>query len=35
VVGMDSGTLEKALKGLTIEQRMAVKSELARAGWLG
>ncbi len=35
VVGMDSGTLEKALKGLTIEQRMAVKGELARAGWLG
>ncbi len=35
VEGMDSGTLEKALKGLTIEQRMAVKSELARAGWMG
>ena len=35
VMGMDSGTLEKALRGLTIEQRMAVKSELARAGWLG
>jgi chromosome segregation ATPase len=35
VVGMDCATLEKALQGLTIEQRMAVKSELARAGWLG
>jgi hypothetical protein len=29
---IDSGTLEKALGALTIEQRIAVKAELARAG---
>lgn len=29
---LDGEVLEKALRGLTIEQRMAVKSELARAG---
>ncbi len=29
---IDSGTLAKALGALTIEQRIAVKAELARAG---
>jgi hypothetical protein len=33
-VQVESGTLEKALGGLTVEQRMAVKSELARAGMI-
>ena len=31
---MDSSTLDRALGGLTIEQRIAVKAELARAGML-
>ncbi len=33
-VQVESGTLEKALGGLTIEQRIAVKAELARAGMI-
>ena len=31
---IESGTLEKALGSLTIEQRIAVKAELARAGMI-
>ena len=31
---IESGTLEKALGALTIEQRIAVKAELARAGMI-
>ena len=31
---MESSTLDRALGGLTIEQRIAVKAELARAGML-
>jgi predicted nucleic acid-binding Zn-ribbon protein len=33
-VQVETGTLEKALGGLTIEQRIAVKAELARAGMI-
>jgi predicted RNase H-like nuclease (RuvC/YqgF family) len=33
-VQIEAGTLEKALGGLTVEQRMAVKGELARAGMI-
>jgi TolA-binding protein len=33
-VQIEAGTLEKALGGLTVEQRMAVKAELARAGMI-
>lgn len=33
-VQIDSGTLEKALGGLTVDQRIAVKAELARAGMI-
>jgi hypothetical protein len=33
-VQIEVGTLEKALGGLTIEQRIAVKAELARAGMI-
>jgi DNA repair exonuclease SbcCD ATPase subunit len=33
-VQIEAGTLEKALGGLNVEQRMAVKAELARAGML-
>jgi vacuolar-type H+-ATPase subunit I/STV1 len=33
-VQVEAGALDKALGGLTIEQRMAVKSELARAGMI-
>ncbi len=33
-VQIESGTLEKALAALTVEQRIAVKSELARAGMI-
>jgi hypothetical protein len=32
---IDSGVLDKALRSLTVEQRMAVKAELARAGVIG
>jgi hypothetical protein len=32
---IDSGVLDKALSSLTVEQRMAVKAELARAGVIG
>jgi hypothetical protein len=32
---IEAGTLDKALGGLTVEQRMAVKAELARAGVIG
>jgi uncharacterized protein with gpF-like domain len=31
---IEAGSLEKALGGLTVEQRMAVKAELARAGMI-
>jgi hypothetical protein len=34
-VQIDPETLERALGGLTIEQRIAVKGELARAGAIG
>lgn len=34
-VPMESGTLDRALGALTIEQRIAVKAELARAGMIG
>lgn len=30
----EKGALDRALASLTIEQRMAVKAELARAGWI-
>jgi TolA-binding protein len=33
-VQIEAGTLEKALGGLSVEQRMAVKAELARAGMI-
>jgi hypothetical protein len=33
-VQIEAGTLEKALGGLTVEQRIAVKAELARAGMI-
>jgi hypothetical protein len=33
-VQIESGTLEKALGALTVEQRIAVKAELARAGMI-
>jgi hypothetical protein len=33
-VQIEEGTLEKALAGLSVEQRMAVKTELARAGMI-
>jgi len=33
-VQIEAGSLEKALGGLTVEQRMAVKAELARAGMI-
>lgn len=33
-VQIESGTLEKALSALTVEQRIAVKAELARAGMI-
>jgi hypothetical protein len=33
-VQIESGTLEKALGSLTVEQRIAVKAELARAGMI-
>jgi hypothetical protein len=29
---VDKGVLDKTLQGLSVEQRIAVKSELARAG---
>jgi hypothetical protein len=32
VEGMDAGTIDAALTSLTVEQRIAVKSELMRAG---
>jgi hypothetical protein len=32
---VDSGALDAALKGLSIEQRIAVKSQLLRAGLIG
>ena len=34
-VEIEAETLERALSGLTIEQRIAVKAELARAGAIG
>ncbi len=33
-VQIEAGTLAQALSGLTVEQRMAVKAELARAGMI-
>ena len=33
-VQIEAGTLAQALSGLTVEQRMAVKTELARAGMI-
>lgn len=33
-VSIDSGSLEKALRSLSVEQRIAVKAEMARAGML-
>lgn len=33
-VQIEAGTLDRALGGLTIEQRIAVKAELARAGMI-
>ena len=33
--GLDGAVLEAALTGLSLEQRIAVKSQLARAGMLG
>lgn len=32
---IEAGTIDRALSGLSIEQRIAVKSHLHRAGWLG
>ena len=32
---IEAGTIDGALSGLSIEQRIAVKSHLHRAGWLG
>jgi len=34
-VQIDAGMLDRALGALSIEQRIAVKSELARAGMIG
>jgi hypothetical protein len=32
--GVDSGVLDKTLSALSVEQRIAVKAEMARAGIL-
>lgn len=35
VTSLEAGTIDAALSGLSLEQRIAVKSQLARAGLLG